>query len=290
MTVVAAHEGGVSAIPLEIPESPREPFGVTRLPDQHTPVTDRGLRLAFTAMLAHYQVSERKAERPADRRAIGTQLDKAHAVVRSHKRWTITRDHVEIVGESGSVYRTRPDFCEGAPRATRRGSTTICQGFSRAAVGCYHLIAVELLRLAQELDPPAAALTVAEAAPAPALREIGRAEVDGYALFAVLGHLRVIQTRAQVESVDLSLTPGSRSLCLAIGEHSGVAPATVTGGAYAAIGAAEFGALWQAIRPVGMELGRAEISIAISEGFVGELRLAGEGLDVAVPVGAVPVG
>ena len=282
----------IGMIPLAIPEEPTEPFGVMALPDLTRPVTVRGIQRAYAAMLAHYCVAATPAQREPDRRPIGAQLDKAHAVVTDRSRWVIHPEHVEIHSDSGTVYRTRPDFCEGASRTDKRGRrTTICQGFGRAAVGCYHLIAVELLRLAQELDPPVAVLTVADdPAPVP-LTEIACLALPGFALMALCGCIRIAQTKASGgdEDVVLVLNPEYRTLTLSSGDYSATAPAEPTSGAYIALPSAAFSALWAGIRPLAMETDSVTLTVAIDATNTGLLTASGGALCVAVPVQASPL-
>gem|GEM_PF-6757479 len=278
-------------LPLAIPEEPTEPFGVMALPDLTRPVTAHGIQRAYAAMLAHYHVAATPAQRTPDRRPIGAQLDKAHAVVTDRARWIIHPDYVEIHSDSGTVYRTRPDFCEGASRTDKRGRrTTICQGFGRAAVGCYHLIAVELLRLAQELDPPVAVLTVADD-PAPTLTEIACLCIPGFALMALCGCIRIAQTKASGDDADvvLVLNPAYRTLTLSSGDYSATAPAEPLCGAYIAIPPAAFSALWAAIRPLAMETDSITLTVAIDSTNTGLLTASGGALCVAVPVQASPL-
>jgi hypothetical protein len=294
----------VSAIPLAIPEQPQEPFGVIALPHPAVPVTDEGLQRAYAALLAHYRVPADAAQRDRAVRAIGAQLDKALQLSLDRTRWTIHADEVMIIGSTGDRYHTTPAFCAGPVWLSRGKPKRACKGSLRAAVGmCVHQLAVELLRLAQELDPPLAILTVADAtathatdavlAPAPtaapALTEIAAVSLPGWAVFALCGAITIKQKQAVAEEVQLLLSPNDGLISISSGAYTCSVPAEPDAGAVVVLNPEGFEALWGAVRPAAMATEAVRLTVAVADDYTGTLTAAGGDLQVVVPSAAVPL-
>lgn len=259
---------------LEIPEDPATPFGVVALPDPLLPITDEGLARAYSAMLAYFDMPEDQAERKGDKRSVGNQIEKAHTLVRDPLRWEITPDTVIIHSESGSTYRVRPDFCEGPQRISRGKPTTICPGFSRGAVGCYHQLAAEMLRLAQVLD------SVAQDTPRPLL------ELPGFAVLALFGAVSIVQRQLPTEGdITLNLSAYDGTASLAYGSYNVTVPAALEESWMFNLSPEGFQTLWQAVRPHAMTVDQLALTATLnSDTFSGTLALMGGTITVSVPV------
>jgi hypothetical protein len=203
--------------------------------------------------------------------------------------WTIHPDHVEVVG-SESRYRVTPEFCQGSSWSAKGGkASSICKGSMRAASGmCKHQLAVEYLRLAQELDAPVLALVPTDD-PTPALANIARAEILGPELFAILGRIRVKQRKVAEEDVELLLSAEDQILTVSSGgPYGATSPATVASGAICTLAPAEFADLWSAISgDSAKEALSLTLAIQTDPSGVGLLAVTGPGLNVAVACMAV---
>jgi hypothetical protein len=294
----------VSAIPLAISEQPQEPFGVIALPHPAVPVTDQGLQRAYAALLAHYRVPTDAAQRDRAVRPIGTQLDKALQLGLDRTRWTIHADEVTIIGSTGDRYRTTPAFCAGPVWLSRGKPNRACKGSLRAAVGmCVHQLAVELLRLAQELDPPRVMITLADesaiqeidaalaptSAAAPMLSEIAAVTLPGWAVFALCGAITIKQKQAVAEEVQLLLSPDDGLISISSGAYTCSVPAEPDARAVVVLNPESFEALWGAVHPAAMATKAVRLTVAVADDYTGTLTAAGGNLHVVVPSAAVPL-
>lgn len=289
----AAPAGGTMM--LDIPESPRDPFGALVLPRMDVPVTDRGLKLAHAAMMAHFSVTDEAAMKAKG--GVAAQLTKAYAIVLDRTRWEIQESHVIIRNEEGQVYRTTPAFCEGPPwyNPRSRTNTKACKGEMKANVSmCKHQIAIEYLRLAQELDPPILALTDADAAPAevladvPALTQIATVDLPGFAFFSLLGCINVKQKKVAAEQVDILISGGENFVCVSSGLYNAQAPVIPQGGAYLSMEPEAFDELWKAICAEGMKTEVLTLSVAIDEEQAGTLTVSGGSINVSIAIMGTP--
>jgi hypothetical protein len=280
-----------TAIPLDIPALPTEPFGSLDLPQVDQPVTEWGIQQAHLRLLAHYQVPASAAERGPAQRPIGAQLDRALTIALDTTRWQLHNDHVEIVGSRGDHYRVTPAFCQGMAWSKQNGQrTTICKGSLRAAVGmCAHQLAVEYLRLAQLLEGPAQACVPTDDATL-TLGEIAHAELPGSELFAILGRIRVKQRKIAEEDVELLLSMNDQLVSVnSGGPYGATSPATVERGALCTLEAAEFADLWSAISgDVAKDALSLTLAIQTDRSGIGLLAVTGPGLNVAVACTAMP--
>jgi hypothetical protein len=256
---------------LEIPEDPANPFGIVALPDPLLPITDEGLARAYSAMLAYFDVPAALEERKADKRSVGNQIEKAYTLVRDPLRWEITPDTVIIHSESGCTYRVRPDFCEGPQRISRGKPTTICPGFSRGTVGCYHQLAAEMLRLAQVFA------SVDHEAPTPIF------ELPGFAALALFGAVSIALKHAQEDDISLSVSAEYGNVSLAYGPYTVTVPAVIEGDWLFNITPQSFQAAWQSIKPHALNAERLAI-LTDMQGDTGMLTFAGGAINVSVPV------
>ncbi|PDW03756.1 hypothetical protein [Candidatus Viridilinea mediisalina] len=272
-----------AAPPLAIPEDPQAPFGVIALPDPTLLVTDAGIARAYAALCAHYHVAAAPEEREKAVRPIGAQLDKALALVLDRERWTLHDDHVALLGSEGDRYRTTPAFCEGPAWVSRGRKMTVCKGSLNARVGmCNHQLAVELLRLAQQLDHPLTPVFATDPAPTALVA------LPGWAIFALWGPITIAQRKGAdaPESVELlmeesylSLTGGgfaTTTTCELSGAHTLIA-----------IPVEGFQKLWEAIRPHAMETPTLTLAVEISDDTTGILKLQGGPFDHVVSVTGV---
>ncbi len=289
--ITHAHEP-IGALALDFPEEPTAPFGVIALPSLAAPVTEWGLKLAHAAMLAHFKVAATPADRVKDVRPVGAQLDKALALTLDRSRWTIHQEHVEVVGSQGDLYKVTPAFCEGSAWSNKKGRVSkACRGATRAAVGmCTHQLAIEYLRLAQELDPPVRALTDADPAPTaaahPALVEIARGELVGWDVYAMLGRLRIKQRR-EPGDVDLFFSADDQMITIGSGAHSATGPATITGGAYVSLSPEEFEELWIGVEATAKDIPVMTLTVQVDGQNDGMLTVQGGAIDLAVAVRAM---
>ena len=296
--ITHAHDDPIGAMALDFPEEPTAPFGVIALPGLAAPVTEWGLRLAHTAMLAHFKVAATAAERTKDVRPVGAQLDKALALTLDRSRWTIHTEHVEVIGSQGDLYKVTPAFCEGSAWSNKKGRVSkACRGATRAAVGmCTHQIAIEYLRLAQELDPPVRALTDADPAPTtaaapaaastPGLVEIASAELVGWDVYAMLGRLRIKQRR-EPGDVDIFFSADDGMLTLSSGAYGATGPATIAGSAYASLSPDEFEELWSGIGDGAKDIPTLTLTVQVDGQNDGMLTVQGGAIDLAVAVRAM---
>ncbi|MBX0331420.1 hypothetical protein K2Z83_27590 [Oscillochloris sp. ZM17-4] len=296
-TTLAA-EPVASTIPfdLPIPVLPTDPFGSLSLPRGGVAVSEWRVRLAHLRMLAYYKVPAAAKERTAQQRPIGNQLDKALAIALDPALWEIHDDHVVIIGSEGDRYRVTPEFCQGFSWSSKGGkASTICKGSMRATSGmCKHQMAVEYLRLAQELEAPQLALVPTDD-PSPAiaeedaLTEIARAEIFGPELFAILGRIRVKQRKVAEGDVDLLLSADDQLVAANSGVYGATTPATIVSGAICSLTAAEFADLWSAINS---DAARDALSLTMAiqtdSSGSGLLAVTGPGLNVAVACMAMP--
>lgn len=194
---------------------------------------------------------------------------------------------MEIVGSEGDRYHTTPAFCEGPAWLNRGRRTRACKGAIRAAVGmCSHQLAVELLRLAQELGQPAAALTVIdepEPVPAPAPSEIVAVELPGWAVFALCGPITIKQKKLGAEDVSILISPGDGIVSLSSGAYHCTVPANPVTGALVVLEADAFAQLWDAVRGAAMETETVSFTIAVREDATGTFTLAGGRIRSVVP-------
>jgi hypothetical protein len=282
----------VGMMPLAIPEEPGEPFGVIALPDSTVPVTDQGIQRAYAALLAHYKVPADVAERDKDARPIGKQIDYALAIAQDRARWTLHEHYVAITGSKGDHYRVTPGFCEGSTWLNAGRRTKACKGSIRAAVGmCSHQLTIELLRLAQYLDHPIAALTVVDdptpepaSEPAPAApSEILAVELPGWAVFALCGPITVKQKKAEAEDVEILISPYDGAVSFASGTYNCTVPATPSANAIVVLGANAFQQLWDAVRVSAMDAESIAFTLVVNEDASGTLTLAGGRVQATVP-------
>ncbi|NJM07397.1 hypothetical protein HC891_16250 [Candidatus Gracilibacteria bacterium] len=260
-------------------ENPQDPFGVLALPTATTPVTAAGLKAARRALLAHFGVADAPAERSGEQQRIGNQLDKAYQLVLDNTRWTIYEDHVAIVNDTGTIYRTRPDFCEGPQRLSRGRPTTICPGFARGAVGCYHLLAVEYVRLAQVLDPTPQS---PDAATGDTLVEVAQVTLSGRNLLALTGYIHLVDP-AHTEDINVVFSEGA-SIALYRGDYQVTAPASPNAVAVFALVGSEFADLWSAVRPSAKETPTITLTVLRQSATEGVLTMVGGTLDLAVAI------
>jgi hypothetical protein len=259
-------------------ENPCDPFGVLALPTATAPVTAAGLKAARRALLAHFGVADASAERTGEQQGVGKQLDKAYQLVLDSERWSIHEDHVAIINDTGTTYRTRPDFCEGPQRLSRGRPTTICPGFARGAVGCYHLIAVEYLRLAQVLDPT----PCDEAATGDTLVEVAQAILSGRDVLALAGYIHLVDP-AHSEDINIVFSEGA-SIALYRGDYQVSAPAQPNAVAVFSLAGSEFADLWSAIRPCAKEIPTITLTVYRSTADEGVLTIVGGALNLAVAI------
>jgi hypothetical protein len=290
-TPAIATDPVAATIPFDIPALPTDPFGSLELPRADVPVSEWGLRQAHLRMLIYYHVPASAAERTAQQRPIGNQLDNAFAIALNPALWTIHADHVEVIGSQESRYRVTPEFCQGSSWSAKGGkASNICKGAMRAASGmCKHQLAVEYLRLAQALTTPVLALVPTDD-PAPALDEIARAEILGPELFAILGRIRVKQRKVAEEDVEVLLSTTDQIVTVnSGGPYGATSPATVASGAICTLAPAEFADLWSAISgDTAKEALSLTLAIQTDSSGVGLLAVTGPGLNVAVACMAMP--
>lgn len=262
-----------------IPEDPTIPFGALELPDPAVPVSAAGLERAYAAMLAYFGVPAAPDDRAADVRAVGKQIDKAYALAADPQRWELTDTCVILHSASGATYHTRPDFCAGPPRGAGRRETTICPGFSRGAIGCYHQLAVELLRLAQIHASPA---------DAQATTPLTLLELPGFAALALFGAISIVQRNTASDTIDIAFDAASETLAVAAGGYHATAPAIPAASWYLTLSPTAFGTLWSALKPVALQTEQIAFQLAHA-GETGTLTLTGGALTVAVPVAGCPL-
>lgn len=296
MTVVAHSHAADAAPYYQNDESdPRQPFGDTAhpLPNMDLPITERGLQLAHELMVAHFGVSAEDMEKGEP--GIALQLIKAYELAKDRSRWTIHADYVQIVGSKGEVYKTKPDFCEG-PRwlnpATRK-PTTACRGEIKSGIRmCYHQLAAEYLRLAQQLDGAVVALTdTDDAGEGPTLMEIASVEVEGRDFFGMIAYL-CLTANVEEDSLDLLFSGSDENIVtVTCGQRSVIGPARVDGGALISVTPQALADLWAILRVKGKNTPLLQLGIYVDEVTCeGVMTVCGEGIDAGIDITGAPYG
>ncbi|NJO81910.1 MAG: hypothetical protein HC828_03405 [Blastochloris sp.] len=260
-----------------IPEDPTMPFGVVALPNPALPISAEGLRRAYEAMLAHYAIPLERKERHGEVISLGKQIDKAYAVACDTEKWAMHADHVEIRGNSGR-YHTRPDWCESTT-STNAWSKTACPGQMAGRIGCYHQIAVELLRLAQVCDAPALLDT---------LEPQIRLDLPGFAALAMFGAISIVQKQEPTDEVEIMLDAMSDTISLVAGPYNTSAPANPAASWLLSLSQQSFADLWAALRPDALHAGTLALQVALTD-HTGTLTLTGGAINIAVPVAGYPL-
>ena len=262
MTAIAIDESIVNPDPLPPPD-PLTPFAVLGGPTLDIPVADTHMTEAYSRFCRFYG--------NPDHEAIRRGAQKALAAIKQHDRWTVLpTGTLELKGGGSDTYLVSDEDCRKKGLVTRKGGPVYCPSFrfgqGKHGGQCYHIIARELLRIAQELACQEAEATERAERDRLALTslrlptddldtDLAFVTVAGDELAAVC--LLVCRAgkavRFSATNGDLHIRAGKRSVTLDGQDGMGVCALTVT--------AADFAALWETLCPVARDIPTIQVFV-----------------------------
>jgi hypothetical protein len=242
---------------------PLELFVGAPLPG-HVPAV-AALARAYAHFRSHYRADD------PEHRLILDGAERAFTAVQE-RTWQVLPDGtLEIAGSKDTIYLVDDTDCRQKGRTrfdTRSGrhGPALCPSFQfyqRQHGGmCYHLIARELIRLAQQFD----ATTTVPSVAAPDTTYLPFVTLAGRLLGLALGIARLPEqpVRLQLDAPRLHVIVGDTEPihCVTVTGEDGSGQVTVQ------LDAAAFAALWQPFRPVASQLPLVTLFVDLTDGLV----------------------